>query len=181
MPTPPHAKLAPRAGFEPATCRLTVGCSTAELPGKGAMRVAASSNIICALPSAFNTRGIRRLRYRRDRHMQAPLHWATLRRCVPMPTFQIMAQTLKIGSFAVSLPRNRAARIAMGTGLLLGGVLGFLPILGFWMIPLGLMVLGQDIPAVRRVHRKLAVRFGRWRQSRAARRKSGLAHGSGRA
>ncbi len=24
--------LAPRAGFEPATIRLTVGCSTAELP-----------------------------------------------------------------------------------------------------------------------------------------------------
>src|SRR6266567_4665329 len=26
--------LAPRAGFEPATNRLTAGCSTAELPGK---------------------------------------------------------------------------------------------------------------------------------------------------
>ena len=25
--------LAPRAGFEPATNRLTAGCSTAELPG----------------------------------------------------------------------------------------------------------------------------------------------------
>jgi hypothetical protein len=25
-------KMAPRAGFEPATIRLTVGCSTAELP-----------------------------------------------------------------------------------------------------------------------------------------------------
>ena len=25
--------LAPRAGFEPATYRLTAGCSTAELPG----------------------------------------------------------------------------------------------------------------------------------------------------
>ena len=27
------SKVAPRAGFEPATCRLTVECSTAELPG----------------------------------------------------------------------------------------------------------------------------------------------------
>ena len=26
-------EVAPRAGFEPATCRLTVECSTAELPG----------------------------------------------------------------------------------------------------------------------------------------------------
>ena len=31
-------KLAPRAGFEPATCRLTVECSTAELPGITARR-----------------------------------------------------------------------------------------------------------------------------------------------
>src|SRR6478736_1794831 len=29
----PFQNLAPRAGFEPATCRLTVECSTAELPG----------------------------------------------------------------------------------------------------------------------------------------------------
>ena len=26
-------RVAPRAGFEPATYRLTAGCSTAELPG----------------------------------------------------------------------------------------------------------------------------------------------------
>jgi hypothetical protein len=33
--------VAPRAGFEPATNRLTAGCSTAELPGNsllGAMK-----------------------------------------------------------------------------------------------------------------------------------------------
>ena len=30
--------LAPRAGFEPATNRLTAGCSTAELPGNSSMR-----------------------------------------------------------------------------------------------------------------------------------------------
>ena len=29
-------KLAPRAGFEPATNRLTAGCSTTELPGNDA-------------------------------------------------------------------------------------------------------------------------------------------------
>ena len=32
------SNLAPRAGFEPATCRLTVECSTAELPGITARR-----------------------------------------------------------------------------------------------------------------------------------------------
>ena len=32
-------ELAPRAGFEPATNRLTAGCSTAELPGKSLLGV----------------------------------------------------------------------------------------------------------------------------------------------
>ena len=36
--------LAPRAGFEPATCRLTVECSTAELPGNN--RVLRLSGVI---------------------------------------------------------------------------------------------------------------------------------------
>ena len=31
-----RGRLAPRAGFEPATNRLTAGCSTTELPGIGA-------------------------------------------------------------------------------------------------------------------------------------------------
>ena len=31
-------QMAPRAGFEPATNRLTAGCSTAELPGSSAFR-----------------------------------------------------------------------------------------------------------------------------------------------
>ena len=50
----------------------------------------------------------------------------------------------------------------MGIGILLVicGILGFLPVLGFWMIPLGLLVLSHDLPMVRRWRRKLAVRFG---------------------
>jgi hypothetical protein len=38
----PDSTLAPRAGFEPATNRLTAGCSTAELPGT--TRATAASN-----------------------------------------------------------------------------------------------------------------------------------------
>jgi len=34
--------------------------------------------------------------------------------------------------------------------LMLLGALGFLPILGFWMIPLGLALLATDIPPFRR-------------------------------
>ena len=90
-----------------------------------------------------------------------------------------MANTLKIGSRAFPLPNNRIARISIGAALVLGGTLGFLPILGFWMIPLGLMVLGQDISAVRRFHRRMVVRFGRWRQRRQRERELHLARSAG--
>jgi hypothetical protein len=54
----------------------------------------------------------------------------------------------------------------MGYALLLGGMFGFLPVLGFWMIPLGFALLSIDNPSVRRLRRKAEVRWGRWRQSR---------------
>ena len=64
------------------------------------------------------------------------------------------------------LPQSRGLRISIGGALLLGGTLGFLPILGFWMIPLGLLVLSEDIPAVRRQRRKVGLWWGRRKQSR---------------
>jgi len=45
--------------------------------------------------------------------------------------------------------------------LVIGGILGFLPILGFWMIPLGLLVLSIDLPMVRRWRRNMTVWWGR--------------------
>ena len=36
-------------------------------------------------------------------------------------------------------------RSVVGVGLIAGGVLGFLPILGFWMIPLGVGVISLDV------------------------------------
>ena len=44
----------------------------------------------------------------------------------------------------------KAARIAVGVGLVSGGLFGFLPVLGFWMIPLGLAVIFIDVPWVKR-------------------------------
>jgi len=38
----------------------------------------------------------------------------------------------------------------LGGLLLIGGVFGFLPILGFWMIPLGAALIALDIPPLRR-------------------------------
>lgn len=59
------------------------------------------------------------------------------------------------------IPRNRLVRTIVGLLLLIGGIFGFLPVLGFWMIPLGLIVLSVDFPLVRRISRRLAVWWGR--------------------
>jgi hypothetical protein len=61
-------------------------------------------------------------------------------------------------------PSCRVIRISLAILLVLCGIVGFLPILGFWMIPLGLALIAQDVPLLRRpmarflgfVNRKLA-------------------------
>jgi hypothetical protein len=63
-----------------------------------------------------------------------------------------------------SMPRSRAARIAIGVALVVFGIFGFLPILGFWMIPLGLLVLSYEFAMVRRWRRRAVVSWERWRR-----------------
>jgi len=47
-------------------------------------------------------------------------------------------------------------RTLLGLLLMCGGVLGFLPILGFWMFPLGVVILSLDYPPLKRkIERKL--------------------------
>lgn len=48
----------------------------------------------------------------------------------------------------------RGFRFVVGSLLILGGIFGFLPILGFWMIPLGILVAAMDINLYRRWRRK---------------------------
>ena len=43
-------------------------------------------------------------------------------------------------------PSSRWARIPIALALIVGGIFSFLPVLGFWMLPLGLMLLAQDTP-----------------------------------
>ena len=43
----------------------------------------------------------------------------------------------------------RGIRSGIGVLLIIGGLLGFLPILGFWMIPAGLALIALDIPGWR--------------------------------
>ena len=62
----------------------------------------------------------------------------------------------------IPVPANRWLRIGLGSIAVLGGVFGFLPILGFWMLPLGLMILSIDFPPVRRFRRVATVRIVGW-------------------
>jgi hypothetical protein len=41
-------------------------------------------------------------------------------------------------------------RTALGLLLMVGGLLGFLPVLGFWMLPVGIAVVVTDVPPLRR-------------------------------
>jgi hypothetical protein len=63
----------------------------------------------------------------------------------------------------------RWQRVTLGVLLIIGGILGFLPILGFWMLPLGLAVLAIDVPlaakATRRLERAVKKVIRRWRKS----------------
>jgi hypothetical protein len=73
-------------------------------------------------------------------------------------------------AWARDLPKT--VRIATGVLLVLGGFVGFLPVLGFWMIPAGLVVLAIDVPFLRpyvaraRERIECAVRWAkaRWRR-----------------
>lgn len=47
-------------------------------------------------------------------------------------------------------PTSRWVRIPAGVLLIIGGVFGFLPIIGFWMAPLGALLIAQDVPFLRR-------------------------------
>jgi hypothetical protein len=77
------------------------------------------------------------------------------------------------------LPRNRLVRIPIGIGLIIFGLLGFLPVLGFWMVPLGLIVLSIDIPAIRRGRRRTVVRLGQWLKRRHPTLAAKLGFGNG--
>ncbi|MFQ5784492.1 MAG: hypothetical protein ACE5H8_06680 [Alphaproteobacteria bacterium] len=64
---------------------------------------------------------------------------------------------------------NPWVRRIVGVLLVIGGMLGFLPVLGFWMLPLGLLLLSDDVPWLRRARRRAQVWImRRWRGRRGA-------------
>jgi purine-cytosine permease-like protein len=76
-----------------------------------------------------------------------------------------MAQ-ISFAGYRINLPRNRIVRTLLGIVLIIGGVFGFLPVLGFWMVPLGVVVLSIDFPVVRRFRRATTVKLGYWLHKR---------------
>ncbi|WP_244480480.1 PGPGW domain-containing protein [Mesorhizobium sp. Root554] len=65
-----------------------------------------------------------------------------------------------------TMPQSRWLRIVIGVVLIIFGCLGFLPILGFWMVPLGLLVLSYEFASVRRLRRRSVVWWERRRRRR---------------
>lgn len=62
---------------------------------------------------------------------------------------------------------NRWVRWGAAACLIAGGFLGFLPVLGLWMLPLGLVIISDEVGWLRRPRRRITVwlvsRYKRWR------------------
>ena len=67
---------------------------------------------------------------------------------------------VKFLGFNVWIPNHWFLRTTMGVLLIIGSIFSFLPVLGIWMLPLGLIILSIDFPMVRRFRRNATVRLG---------------------
>jgi hypothetical protein len=47
-------------------------------------------------------------------------------------------------------PSSFAVRFIVAILFIVGGIFSFLPILGVWMLPLGLLLIAQDVPALQK-------------------------------
>src|SRR5712675_2042906 len=47
-------------------------------------------------------------------------------------------------------PSSRYARIPLAILLIAGGIFSILPVLGLWMLPLGLVLFAQDVPMLQK-------------------------------
>ncbi len=67
-------------------------------------------------------------------------------------------------------PSSRIVRIPLGIVLILGGVFSFLPLLGVWMLPLGLFLIALDLPILQGPLNRLTFwvqrKWQNWRRSR---------------
>jgi hypothetical protein len=68
-------------------------------------------------------------------------------------------------------PEARWIRIPLGILLVLGGIFSFLPVLGIWMLPLGLLLLALDLIFLQTPVNVAILRGGRWWTSWRRRRR----------
>jgi len=68
----------------------------------------------------------------------------------------------------IKIPEKRSHRIVLGWALVFGGIFGFMPIAGIWMLPLGFIVLSVDSPRIRRQRRRLTVWWARRKAPKTA-------------
>ncbi len=62
-------------------------------------------------------------------------------------------------------PKSRKFRIPLALVFIVAGFLWFLPVLGLYMLPLGLMLIAQDVPFLRRpVGRAILWSIHQWRR-----------------
>ena len=47
-------------------------------------------------------------------------------------------------------PSSRLVRLPVAVVLIAGGFFSFLPVLGLWMLPLGLVLFAQDVPVLQK-------------------------------
>lgn len=47
-------------------------------------------------------------------------------------------------------PSSKLVRIPLAILLVLGGIFSILPVLGLWMLPLGLLLIAQDVPVLQK-------------------------------
>ncbi len=61
-----------------------------------------------------------------------------------------LIQVLRQANYWATRRMGPGVRSVAGLLFIIGGVFGFLPILGFWMIPVGLFFIAMEVPALRR-------------------------------
>lgn len=70
-------------------------------------------------------------------------------------------------------PSSFAARFAVAILFVVGGLFSFLPILGIWMLPLGLLLIAQDVPALQKpIVSALMWTEAKWKALKAKRQSS---------
>lgn len=89
---------------------------------------------------------------------------------------QALPGPVRRGHGWIMQPGRAWLRIPVAILLIVSGFLGFLPLLGFWMLPIGALLLAEDVPVLRRpTLAALAAVQGWWDRMRAqwARRRDG--------